>query len=292
MSASHRIRIEHASESIGDFRRQAPVVGAHASPALVVKHFVYNSQTLTTPLLHAPARRGLYLVAGWGSSIHLVQAILLKKQWVAQVRDGTRPLSVRSAGGRIAVRGYTHKTVPVAEVAQLAGVYLVHGLPVHHAVLASPEPVAALNDKIHLRHFSDDGDGTLFRRLVDLRVQDAHYHNIVFLFVPYNGGPVQSLHAGFHNAGYCHTIVLFKLLPDAGCGDFHIGRNYGHPHGTGFAVNLQCVRRCRGVQPIFAVFRILRCRCSCNYIQPSPIHRAQAKSYIRQIGRASCRERV
>ena len=73
MGTSYGVTILHISQGVGNFRRQAAVIGADSVLALVIEDLVYNGKAPAAPFLHAPAGCGLHLEICRVVSVHLAK---------------------------------------------------------------------------------------------------------------------------------------------------------------------------------------------------------------------------
>ena len=132
----------------------AAVKGVHAACTVEIQHAVHHRQRPSAALPHAGALQRRDLVRAGGADVQPLHAVLLEKQHRAQI--GRRPgeHAVAAPVGGVAVGGQPGEGVPVAEIPQCAAVHGVDALAVHDAVLAAPQPVAALHHKVHVRHIA------------------------------------------------------------------------------------------------------------------------------------------
>ena len=81
-------------------------------------------------ILDTTASGGLYLEVPRVVAVYLVNTVFFEKQRITQMRDRSSEGAIRTSGCSIAVGRQTHKAVPVAEIAQFAGVNLIDHLAV------------------------------------------------------------------------------------------------------------------------------------------------------------------
>ena len=150
--AAHGIVIAHISQRLSHSGGEAPVIGAYALTGLVIQHLVHHAQAFAAAVLYAASHRFCHLMGARRADSDPVDHILFEERGVAQIVGRTCPRAVRTHGCGPRVGGDAQKSVPVLEIAQCAAVQLIHGLAVHHAVLAAPHPVLALTHIVHIRY--------------------------------------------------------------------------------------------------------------------------------------------
>ena len=193
-----------------------------------------------------------------------MDAVFLEKGGIAQIVGAARPRAVAAHGGGPCIGGDPGIHPPVGKVPQLAAVQFVHGLAVHHAVLAAPDAVLRLAYIVHVRH------GPLHRhrahRLLIGQVDQPHHHDGIVVFGKDDLGAVQLVKlrldrlavTAVGNAADLHAVALFERLSDAH--GLNSGVHGGHacPHLRGSAPHHQAVGRLGGVDPEIAARRLLR----------------------------------
>ena len=181
-----------------------------------------------------------------GADIQPLHAVLLEEQHRAQIgrRPGEDPVGAPVGG--VAVGGQSGEGVPVAEIPQSAAVHGVDAPAVHDAVLAAPQPVAALHHIVHVRHIA------------------PHRHRRGLLPLDNGGGAdddgvvaaLQQRPCAVHRrtgaAGDRHAVPGGKALADVGGGELHGYVAHRLPHD---AVVLHQGGAAAGVQPQVAAFR-------------------------------------
>ena len=189
--------------------------------------------------------------------VYPVEAVLLEKDRAVGQRRRARPSPIRSAAHAPAVRRHALVALPVLEVSQLAAIKLVHGIAVHHAILAAPEPVSALGHIVHLRH----APRGLYRPARQLRrlVDKAHDHDVALRHVVENVRAVERFHLlTSGQPAHLDSIELGKSLSDAVRRELEIDRRHRHPLRGCRRILLQRVHAPARVNPVLAVCRVLR----------------------------------
>ena len=189
--------------------------------------------------------------------VYPVEAVLLEEDRAVGQRRRARPSPIRAAACPPAVRCHALVALPVLEVPKLAAIKLVHGLAVHHAILAAPEPVSALGHIVHVRH----APLGLYRPARQLRclVDKAHDHDVALRHVVENVRAVERFHLlTSGQPAQLDSIVLGKSLSDAVRRELEIDRRHRHPLRGCRRVLLQRVHASARVDPVLAVCRVLR----------------------------------
>ena len=128
------------------------VKGIYAAAAVVVQHALHRLKAPSAALPDAGTPHRHDLVRPRRTGIHPLDAVLLEKQGTAQIVRRPSEGAVGATGSCIAVGAAPGVAVPILEIPQLTGIDLIDGFSVHHTVLAPPQPVAALDNEVHLRH--------------------------------------------------------------------------------------------------------------------------------------------
>ena len=193
------------------------VKGIYAAAAVVVQHALHRLKAPSAALPDAGTPHRHDLVRSRRTGIHPLDAVLLEKQGTAQIVRRPGEGAVGATGGGIAVGAAPGVAVPVLEIPQLTGIDLIDGLSVCHTVSAPPQPVAALDNEVHLRHAAPHRH---LLRLGRLTGDHPRYHQSAVLRRLQHMAAVETLlPAPLDN----HTVPGGEAHADAACRYLYIG---------------------------------------------------------------------
>ena len=235
--------------------------GLGAVPAQVIDQAVMAHHGAAAALLHAFAGRGHHLEVRRRHAVDLVKAGFLEKIRHAPVHGRAGERAVRAHVHIITVRAVSLVFLPVPEIPQGAAVDAVHKFPVLLSVPAAPQPVIALDHKVHPRGPAVCPDGP--QALCAVGVDHPDHHQEIVPHGLQNVGFIQKrdLFPGHFvvsfvlDAAQRHVILLVQPSPDAPGPNLHI---YGGNPDPLLVPHIQGMGLRAGVQPIIPVFRLLR----------------------------------